>query len=219
MGAGLTAVLTGLARQGALVSTDFKRISLPRGLAYGVAGVALLLGAIFAPLPAESANAVDGSRTFQLLVMLGLACLVRARQYFQVSADSLLAADRRAPILFVLPDDEWQARILRWMTDANHIVMYLGTTQWVNWELRQVIDSGRVTRLEHLRAAFRHTPWNEELMATRESDFGRVRAMLFRLDGSMVMITSRSRSRDSCHLAVLIAHQQLLDAATTDAAA
>lgn len=35
--------------------------------------------------------------------------------------------------------------------------------------------------------------------------------MLFRPDGSMVMVRSRSRSRDSYHLAALIAHQYLLD--------
>ena len=53
------------------------------------------------------------------------------------------------------------------------------------------------------------TPWHEELMAF--NDFAGLRAMLFRADGSMVMVKSRSRSRDAYHLAALIAHQQLLD--------
>jgi hypothetical protein len=43
------------------------------------------------------------------------------------------------------------------------------------------------------------------------SDFAGLRAMLFRADGSMLMIKSRSRSRDAYHPAALIAHQQLLD--------
>jgi len=134
----------------------------------------------------------------------------------------------------LLGDDEWQTRVLGWMRDANLIIMYCGTTQWVNWELRRVVESGRATslilvfpeikawrssrrkqdiaaRVEHLREVFRDTPWNEELMAF--DDFEDLRAMLFRPDGSMVMVKSRSRSRDAYHLAALIAHRQLLDPA------
>ena len=44
-------------------------------------------------------------------------------------------------------DDEWQARVLGWMKDSSLIIMYSGTTQWVNWELRQVVESGRATSL------------------------------------------------------------------------
>ncbi|MEO8662048.1 MAG: hypothetical protein ABI693_26515, partial [Bryobacteraceae bacterium] len=68
-----------------------------------------------------------------------------------------------------------------------------------------------VNRVEQLREVFRNTEWNEELL--EYNDFASLRAMLFRADGSMVMIRSRSRSRDSYHLAALIAHQQLLDPA------
>lgn len=132
----------------------------------------------------------------------------------------------------LLRDDEWQGRVLGWIKDASVIVMYSGTTQWVNWELRQVIELGRATslilmipeikgwrpwrrrknvegRAEMIREVFRNTPWTEELMAF--SDFLHLRAMLFRADGSMVMIRSRSRSRDAYHLAALVAHQQLFD--------
>jgi hypothetical protein len=35
--------------------------------------------------------------------------------------------------------------------------------------------------------------------------------MLFRPDGSMVMVKSRSKSRDSYHLAALVAHYILID--------
>jgi hypothetical protein len=132
----------------------------------------------------------------------------------------------------VLSDDEWQSRVLGWMESANLIVMYCGTTKWVNWELQKIIERGRSTslilmipeikgrraskrrqdvadRVQQLREVFRNTEWNEEL--TEYSDFVSVRAMLFRADGSMVIIRSRSRSRDSYHMAALIAHQQLLD--------
>lgn len=133
----------------------------------------------------------------------------------------------------LLSDDEWQGRVLGWISEANLIIMYSGETHWVNWELRQVIDSGRAsslilmfpeikgwrpsmrsksiqTRVEKIREVFKDTPWKEELDAF--ADFKWLRAMLFRPDGSMVMLKSRSRSRDSYHLAALIAHEQLLAA-------
>ena len=44
------------------------------------------------------------------LILLGFFLLARARGYFQIDADSLLAADRRPPILFLrsFADDEKQ---------------------------------------------------------------------------------------------------------------
>jgi hypothetical protein len=62
---------------------------------------------------------------------------------------------------------------------------------------------------KQIRQVFKNTPWEEELLEF--NDFPWLRTMLFRFDGSMVMVRSRSRSRDSYHLAVLIAHQYLLD--------
>ena len=38
----------------------------------------------------------------------------------------------------LLSDDEWQPRVPSWIRDTKLIVMYSGTTHWVNWELRQV---------------------------------------------------------------------------------
>lgn len=131
----------------------------------------------------------------------------------------------------LLADDEWQSRVLGWMESASLIVMYCGTTKWVNWELQKIIERGRSTslillipevkgwraskrrkniaeRIQQLREGFRNTEWNEEL--TEFNDFQNLRAMLFCADGSMVMVRSRSRSRDSYHLAALIAHQLLL---------
>jgi hypothetical protein len=135
----------------------------------------------------------------------------------------------------LLPDDQWQPRILDWMKQASLIIMYGGTTKWVNWELRQVVESGRATslilmfpeaksrragrraqdiaaRVTQLREAFQNTPWSEEL-ATFD-DFTDARAMLFRPDGGMTIVRSRSRSREAYHLAALVAHDQLLDEGT-----
>ncbi|MGD8209828.1 MAG: hypothetical protein PVF32_08220 [Desulfobacterales bacterium] len=213
---------------------------------------------------------------------------MRARRYFQVDADSLLAVDQRPPILFLrsfdddekqkfrradkalldfsletrlanhfsrfgpfiaigspketvpqlgaarvlLSDEEWQPRVLGWMREAGLIIMYSGKTRWFNWELQQVVENECATRLilmfPEIKAwrsskrskeilariiqaqqVFKNTPWEEELLEF--NDFQGLRAMLFRPDGSMFMVKSRSRSRDSCHLAALIAHQYLLD--------
>ena len=298
MGVAIGELLAGLERHSgasAPAVTKIERISLPRGFAYGAAGAVVLLGAIVAPLPTESKEAANVLRVIEQVQVLGFFLLVRARRYFQVSADSLLAVDKRPPILFLrsfddderqnyvdsrralldfsletrlanhferfgpfiaigspkesvpqpgaarvlLPDDQWQSRVLGWMKDASLIIMYSGKTHWVNWELRKVVESGRATslilmfpeikgwrpsrrkqdlaaRVEQIRAVFRDTPWNEELMEF--GDFAGLRAMLFRADGSMVMVKSRSRSRDAYHLAALIAHQQFLEPAPATAA-
>jgi hypothetical protein len=268
-------------------TTRVKRINTPRGLLIGGAGVVLLLMHLFAPLPDNERLAEAYLRFSQQITLVAFFLLVRARRYFQIDADSLLAVDKRPVILFLrsfdddekqkfassqralldfsletrlanhffrfgpfvavgspketvpqlgaarvrLKDDEWQGRVLGWIGEANLIIMYSGETHWVNWELRQVIDSGRATslilmfpeikgwrpsqrnksieaRVEKVRQVFRETPWKEELEAF--ADFKGLRAMLFRPDGSMVMVKSRSRSRDSYHLAALIAHEQLL---------
>ncbi len=133
----------------------------------------------------------------------------------------------------LLSDNEWQPRVLGWMRDAQLIIMYSGKTHCVNWELRKVLESKCATRLillipeikawrsskrnkdimarvEQVREVFRDTPWEEELL--QFDDLARLRAMLFRPDGSMVMVKSRSRSRDSYHLAALVAHQILIGA-------
>jgi hypothetical protein len=265
-----------------------KPINRRRGLALGVAGVVVLLAVVMSPMPGDKAWAETWLRSGQQISLLGFFLLVRARRYFQADADSVLAVDRRPPILFLrsfeddekhayagsdkalldfsletrlsnhfslfgpfiaigspkekvpqlgaarvlLSDDEWQPRVLGWMQAAQLIVMYSGKTHWVNWELRQVLNNGCATRLilmipeikawrtkkrekeisarvTQVRDVFQSTPWEEELM--QFDDFAGLRAMLFCPDGSMVMVKSRSRSRDAYHLAALISHQLLLD--------
>jgi len=272
-----------------LTLTRHQRIGTRRGLTYGGLGLLVLVAVMAIPVP-DGRMASSVLRGTDQLRVLAFFLMVRARRYFQVSADSLLAVDRRPPILFLrsfaddekqqystsqrslldfsletrlanhfyrfgpfiaigspqddipqpgaarvlLRDDEWQGRVLGWMRDAYLIVMYCGTTGWVNWELRKVIESGRATslilmfpeirgwrhakriqditaRTEQLREAFKGTPWTEELAAF--DDYEDLRAMLFRDDGSMVMIRSTSRTRDAYHLAALVAHQQLINPA------
>lgn len=135
----------------------------------------------------------------------------------------------------LLSDAEWQPRVLNWMTNASLIIMYSGKTNWVNWELAKVIETERVTnlilmipeikgwrrakrtkdiqaRIEYIRGVFKNTEWSEELESFNR--FEDLRAMLFCADGSMIMIKSRYRNRDSYHLAALIAHHLILDRVT-----
>lgn len=289
----------------ALSLTKIPRNSLKHGLAYCIVGAIVLLGTTFWSLPEESKQLEHTLRIINQLNLFGFFCLLRARRHFQVSADSLLAVDKRQPILFLrsfsddpkenynnaqkalldfsletrlanhfhyfgpfiaigsptdsdssrrwtrwfrtrgkealplpgaarvlLSDDQWQRRVQDWIKSSGTIIMYSGATEWVNWELRKVVESGRTdslilmfpeiktwrpsrrkrdiaTRVACLRAVFKDSPWDEELMEF--TDFSHLRAMLFRADGSMMMIRSRSRSRDSYHLAALIAHHQLLN--------
>ncbi|MET0212330.1 MAG: hypothetical protein ABW292_04985 [Vicinamibacterales bacterium] len=289
-GARLPDVLTQLWKRGGtsgLKITNQQRINTRRGLAYGGLGALILVVGMAIPIP-EGQQASAVFRLTEQLDLFAFFLIVRARRYFQVSADALLAVDKRPPILFLrsfaddekqrygtsrralldfsletrlanhfhrfgpfiaiesptdsipqpgaarvrLGDDEWQGRVLGWIREANLILMYCGTTAWVSWELRQVIENGRATslilmfpeirtwrrskrnqdigaRTEQIRQAFRDTPWNEELIVF--DDYPGLRAMLFREDGSMVMIRSTSRSRDAYHLAALLAHQSLID--------
>ncbi len=291
LGATVDQILSRLAKNAgvrAVQATAIRRINKPRGLAFGTAGALLVLAVSLAPVPSDKESARSFYQVYQGLSLMGFSLLMAARYYFQIDADSLLAVDRRPPILFLrsfdddkldyrsrrrpdkalldfsletrlsnhfsrfgpfiaigspkekvpqpgaarvlLSNDEWQPRVLRWMQDARLIIMYSGKTHWVNWELRQVLENDCATRLilmipeikawrsskrnkeisarvEQVREVFKSTPWEEELL--RFDDFAGLRAMLFRPDGSMVMIKSRSRRRDSYHLAVLVAHQIL----------
>lgn len=262
-----------------------KRVNAPHGLFLGLVGFGVLLGVSLVPLHKN----LRASLSF--FSLLGFCLLMRARRYFQVSADSLLSVDKRKPILFLrsfdddeksekekflgadkavldfsleirlsnhftyfgpfiaigspkesvpqpgaarilLSDQEWQPRVISWMNEASLIIMYSGKTQWVNWELAKIIETERVPnlilmipeirnrtrrkraqeisiRIDHLRETFKDTKWRESLAAFQ--DFHDARAIVFDGDGSMVVIRSRPRNRESFHLAVLIAHYIILD--------
>lgn len=138
-----------------------------------------------------------------------------------------------------LSDDQWQRQVLAWMQQASLIVMYVGRTTWVNWELGRVLDSGRqhslillfpevrhfspwsrkhdfLSRMEELRQAFKGTAWEEEIAAC--DGVGDWQALVLRRDGSLLVVKSRSRSRDSHHIAALVAHHSLLSGSLLDAA-
>lgn len=92
-------------------ATYIRRISRTRGLVNGAAGALLLLACAAGPLLKDKELAdilAGGFGLGSALTLLGFFLLVRARRYFQIDADSLLAVDRRPPILFLrsFDDDE-----------------------------------------------------------------------------------------------------------------
>lgn len=130
-----------------------------------------------------------------------------------------------------LPDSEWQDRVLGWIGNAIVIIVYAGKTHWVNWELARIIETGRAQnlilmmpefgkrrrlwwqdlglRIDRMRDVLKNTVWSNTFAEIQ--DFQDVRALLFGNDGSMMVIRSRYRNRDSYHLAALVAHYILLN--------
>jgi hypothetical protein len=134
----------------------------------------------------------------------------------------------------LMPYDEWQSQVIHWIRNARLIVMYSGKTYWVNWELKKILENNCTTqlififpqikgwfkkrskedlvRINELIKIFNKTIWKEAVLQLPWIDDRKdLRAILFRADGNLVIITSRARSRDSYHLAALIGHSIILD--------
>lgn len=271
-----------------------KPIDRTRGLLFLAAAIGVLVGQFWLPPLNFALNALIG-------VIIGAAvfiALFRAKQYLQISADSLLGKDKRAPILFLrsfsddpkvnaaagisheglaqlidfsvetrladhfmgfgpfiavgspkeavpqigaarvkLSDDEWQAAVTHWMETSSVIVMYAGTTHWVGWELKRIIEGGFTDKLiilfppvlpfpgfwqtswlkrqkadiaarfERLKAAFTGTKWADGWDVT---DPETIICARLEADGSIAFTRSRRRSKDAYDLATKIAHLGLL---------
>ena len=116
-----------------------------------------------------------------------------------------------------LPDGDWRVPAQRWMHEARLIVMVLGTTESVQWELRTLKADGLLGRLillmppvaaderiERWRLAtdcLAGTPWHEPLVQT---DPRRLLAVRFAANGGLVPMTSTRRSERDYDLAVRI---------------
>jgi hypothetical protein len=263
-----------------------KSISPIKGWLFAVSGLIFLALQTFAEV---SATILGREYNYTLFFFIGLALLLRSRRYFQADADSLLAVDRRPPILLLrsfaddakggwrlllnlgrlvdyslelrlakyfmhfgpfvaiatpnekLPqigaarksfaDGEWQEAVLAWAKSAQLISIFVGPTNWVTWEISQVVSlnlterlillmpesrfwlpwrhsTAMKQRLATLMQAMASTPWSAALnqMAGARS----VRAILLESDGSILVIRSVLRNRDSYHLAAAIAHHLVL---------
>lgn len=266
-----------------------RRLNAPLGVFFAAAGIVIILTCFVFPVLVKK-NEFIVAILFSYPQMAGWVLLMRSRRYFQVDADSLLAVDKRRPILFLRPfsDDqklkylpprnlvkmfidfsletrlsnhftrfgpfvaagvsgetvpvrgaarvilsnqEWLPRVTDWMNEASVIVMYAGMTNWVNWELAKIIETGNILkliliipevagearavraenvsmRIERLSQILKDTRWSISLGELRNVED--VRAMLFGEDGSVVIIRSQSHNRDSHNLAALIAHYLML---------
>lgn len=130
-----------------------------------------------------------------------------------------------------LADDKWQSSVVTWIRDSQLIVMYAGVTKGVSWELRQILNYNKQINLiliipefgamfkfrrrmlseQRVRIAaeaFANSPWAPGLKNL--TDAHNIRSILFRPDGSLFIIRSKPRNRDSYHLAAMIAHYLLL---------
>lgn len=128
-----------------------------------------------------------------------------------------------------LSDDEWQGTVTGWMKAAGYIVLMAGTTHWVGWELKKVLDLGQASKLMVLfpqatrrlrrkkdfegrlgvvRGACAGTVWQAGLSVPL--DARRIRSVVFDPAGQVTVVTSRPRNRESFHLAALLA-QQFID--------
>lgn len=130
-----------------------------------------------------------------------------------------------------LRDDEWQAQVIAWIRESRFVLMLAGVTEWVDWELQQVITNGAVgklmvcfppvgkrrwkdkgmrkfkvnmqARLDRLRLGFAGTPWEAAL--NQLDDPRNLRSISFGSDGQITVVRARSRDRNAYHLGVLVA--------------
>ena len=129
-----------------------------------------------------------------------------------------------------LSDDQWQGSVLDWIANSKLILIMAGTTHWIGWEMRKVIELGGAEktivllpqtsrrwrlfrrghsttpeeRLSIVQGAFMRTPWETGLLQLTEAQ--QIRSIVFEPDGRVTAITSKPKNRDSYHLAALIAH-------------
>ena len=132
----------------------------------------------------------------------------------------------------LLDDASWQAAVLKWMDAAKAIVVLAGHTDWLVWEILQIRErhltkkalfifppSGRRNadiRLDTVRRAFSGSQWETALAGIDRP--GSLRALVLRENGGIVLVRSRSRSRDMIHVATMVAHYLLQHRSAWDAA-
>jgi len=129
-------------------------------------------------------------------------------------------------------EGEWQEAVVAWAKSAQLISIFVGSTKWVNWEISQIISLNLTDRLlllmpesrfwlpwKHIRAmeqrlamlkqAMASTPWSAALSQLDRA--WSVRAIVLERDGSISLIRSVLRNRDSYQLAAVMAHHMILN--------
>lgn len=132
-----------------------------------------------------------------------------------------------------LADDEWQGTVAQWMADSALIIVMIGRTHWVGWELSHIVEMGYVgkllivfpqsrkwlpgrylteadLRVTRILDSFRGTEWESAIQQL--GDPRRLRSLVFLPGGGVSVVTSSARNRESYHLGALVAHDALLAA-------
>jgi TPR repeat protein len=144
------------------------------------------------------------------------------------------APSERIPVIGAsrirLFDYEWQDQVIRWIDGSVVILMMAGITDWVQWEMKQVIEHNAIgrliicfppvkkrkwsekslrkfsvnmqARLDRLQRAFAETRWGAALLQLEDPKS--LRSLVFGEDGGVTVIRARSRSRNAYHLAILV---------------
>jgi hypothetical protein len=122
-----------------------------------------------------------------------------------------------------LSDDQWQQAVLTWMDQSQRIVVVLGKTPWVRWELERIIERGHLaktivvlTAIDRLDLAPRwsiliesagHTPWGSELSELRQIE--EICAAHFGVEGKVYCLRSAPDSPYAYEVAMRLAFQRL----------
>jgi hypothetical protein len=128
-------------------------------------------------------------------------------------------------------EGDWQDAVIDWAKNAQLVSIFVGSTKWVNWEISQVVsldltervillmpesrmwlplkhNAAMKQRLSMLVQAMAGTPWYGALSEIGSA--GTIRAILLEKGGSISVINSSSRNRDSYHLGAVIAHHLIM---------
>jgi hypothetical protein len=132
-----------------------------------------------------------------------------------------------------LSDDDWQVFVENMIVASQSIVMMVGMTPAIDWELQTTMRHGAVNKLlllfprsllwnrqawkrdrkltaerfTRLKASLQSTPWAAALETVTEPD--RVFALALREDGAITVVLSRVTSNDVYQLAAEIVHARL----------
>jgi hypothetical protein len=117
-----------------------------------------------------------------------------------------------------LDDSEWQAVVEAFIARSDLIIMIAGKTQWIQWELANVLKQDRIAALlivfpriteadrnerwQNLKAAFGDTAWSA---AMEHVDIARALAVFIAADRGIVVVKSRKANQSDYEAALQVA--------------
>src|SRR5262245_3652187 len=117
-----------------------------------------------------------------------------------------------------LDDSDWQAIVEAFIARSDLIIMIAGKTQWIQWELANVLkldrlaallivfpritEADRNERWQNLKAAFADSSWSA---AMESVDIARALAVFIAADSGIVMVKSRNANQSDYEAALRVA--------------